>query len=209
MSSDHFDPHALNSNRFLSNKVAEIPKKIPTHKLPSITSNKLLDNKYKYIKEIAARSGSFHGDSPVKASLDASKTNVLLGSIGKLQKLKENPGPGMQNPNRMIYDQSIDANKHDGWRIRPMPSANESIAYGVGESIIKPHTLDESGAVFTLNMNKDFRKRIRKVDIERQQREMMKIQTQGQGAIKNEEAKLNMGDSLAVIRKLWVVNFLL
>jgi len=84
-----------------------------------------------------------------------------------------------------MYEQSIDTNKKDGWliRLKSTGGANESLAFGVGESMIRPQKLDESNTMFTLKMNKDFTNRIRKVDVERQQLELKKIhEIQGQGA---------------------------
>lgn len=72
----------------------------------------------------------------------------------------------------------------------------------VGESIYKPHKLDESKTIFTLNMNKNYKNRVRKVDVERQQEMLKKAQMQGQGAIiqKSTDGQFNNGnDSLAII----------
>jgi len=120
------------------------------------------------------------------STVNTGKSGVLTGSIKKLTKIK---GSGNGNPsgNAMVYEESIDVTKKDGWLIRIKNGASDSLAFAVGdnmgESIIKPHKLDESKDIFNLNMNKDFTKRIRKVDVERQQLEMKKYnETQGQGA---------------------------
>lgn len=78
------------------------------------------------------------------------------------------------------------------------------IKFIVSESIYKPHKLDESNAIFTLNMNKNYKNRVRKVDIERQQEELRKAQNiQGQGDTidNNRETKNVQNDSIAVMRK--------
>lgn len=50
----------------------------------------------------------------------------------------------------------------------------------VGDSMYNPQKLDESNAIFTLNMNKNYKNRVRKVDVERH--EQLKLaQMQGQG----------------------------
>lgn len=73
-------------------------------------------------------------------------------------------------------------------RLKSTLGPNESMAYGVEESI-KPQKLDESNMMFTLNMHKDFTNRIRKVDVDRQQQiELHKIhEIQGQGATVQED----------------------
>ena len=62
--------------------------------------------------------------------------------------------------------------------------------------------MDESNSIFTLNMNKNYKNRVRKVDIERQQEELKKAQEmQGQGdtVIKGEQNNQNNeNDSIAV-----------
>lgn len=225
-SSDNFDPFSQNANRRLLSKLPEIQKKIPK-KFDSLMSNKLLDNKYKYIKEKAAKSGSFMDEEQAnvyKGSIDGSRSGVLSASIKKISRIKEST-KNLGRVNHMIYEDSIDVNKNNGWRIKVQGGANDSIAYGVGESIIKPHKLDESNAIFTLNMNKDFKKRIRKVDVERQQMAMMlqnqndeiiekseieriqyeedKKMMQGhQGATQESKPYNYGGDSLAIIRKI-------
>jgi hypothetical protein len=191
-------------------------------------SNKLLDNKYKYIKEKAAKNESFMDEDQTniyRGSVDESRSGVLSASIRKINRVKES-AKNLGGVNHMIYEDSVDVGKNNGWRIKVQGGANDSIAYGVGESIIKPHKLDESNAIFTLNMNKDFTKRIRKVDVERQQMAMMlqnqnneiiekseidmmeyeenkKMMVQGhQGATQESKPRNYVGDSLAIIRKI-------
>jgi hypothetical protein len=110
-----------------------------------------------------------------KDSVDESKSVVLLASMKKISKIKES-SKNVFGMNQWLPEESIDAGKGHEWRSRLPSGANDSIAYGVGESIMKPHKLDESNAIFTLNMNKDYKKRVRKVDVERQQMEMMNRQ---------------------------------
>jgi len=67
----------------------------------------------------------------------------------------------------------------------------------------KPNKLDQSDAIFTLNMNKNYKNRVRKVDVERQKEELKKIQTQGQGAIIQKSLNYgnpNQSDSIAINR---------
>lgn len=120
-----------------------------------------------------------------KDSLNISKSNVLLQSVGKYSKIKES-GKGIARFNNMNYDESIDINNRDEgfMRLKSTLGPNESVAFGVGESIMKPQKLDESNMMFTLNMHKDFTHRVRKVDMDRQQQmELKKIhEIQGQGA---------------------------
>jgi len=171
-----FDPFS-NKNKFLKNKLNEISRKI-SYQNENISSqntplNKKEENPLKMMKN----------------SLDASKSNVLLSSIGKLTKIKES-NKGNPKFNNMMYDESIDMQNKDGWfmRLKSTLGPNESMAYGVEESI-KPQKLDESNMMFTLNMHKDFTNRIRKVDVDRQQQiELHKIhEIQGQGATVQED----------------------
>ncbi|CAI2380484.1 unnamed protein product [Moneuplotes crassus] len=180
-SSDHFDP-------MQNIKVQKPPPayRQQPRKFESITSNVVFEDKFKNGRKVPPRQGSFMEEEKIirkKSSIDANKSGVLSGSISKLARIKEN-SKGIPRNGSMIYDESIDVTKKDGWLIRIQGSnANESLAFGVGESIIKPHKLDESGAVFTHRRNNDFKKRIRKVDVERQQMELKKInKMQGQGA---------------------------
>jgi hypothetical protein len=46
--------------------------------------------------------------------------------------------------------------------------------------MLKPQKLDESNVMFTLNMNKNKKNRVRKVDVERHE-ELKLAQMQGQG----------------------------
>jgi hypothetical protein len=73
--------------------------------------------------------------------------------------------------NPMMPEESIDAGKSNGWRIKMQGGANDSFAYGVGESIMKPHNVGESNAIIYLK--KDYTKRVRKYDVEKQQMDMM------------------------------------
>ena len=67
----------------------------------------------------------------------------------------------------------------------------------------KPNKLDQSDAIFTLNMNKNFKNRVRRVDVERQQEELKLAQMQGQGAIiqKSINENPNQSDSLAIMNQ--------
>jgi hypothetical protein len=111
-----------------------------------------------------------------------------------------------------MYDESIDPQKKDGWKIHLKKNIDESFAYGgkmennpiVGESMnYKPNKLDQSDAIFTLNMNKNFKNRVRRVDVERQQEEFKLAQMQGQGAIiqKSFNENPNQSDSMALIHQ--------
>lgn len=95
-----FDPFS-NKNKFLKNKLNEISRKI-SYQNENISSqntplNKKEENPLKMMKN----------------SLDASKSNVLLSSIGKLTKIKES-NKGNPKFNNMMYDESIDMQNKDG-----------------------------------------------------------------------------------------------
>ena len=65
--------------------------------------------------------------------------------------------------------------------VKYLAHSSNNNTYIVGDSVYKPQTLDQSDAIFNIIANKDFTKRIRKVDIERQQEELRLAQMQGQG----------------------------
>lgn len=112
-------------------KPVEYPqKKLPKNKLPSLSVQpKLLDNKYKYIKDVSNKNSNMRDDDRQKYNIDDSKTGVLFESTGKLAKIKES-SKAFPHMGGYIYEESIDVSKKDGWRINLKKNPNESFAYG-------------------------------------------------------------------------------
>jgi hypothetical protein len=100
---------------------------------------------------------------------------VLLASMKKISKIKES-SKNLIGMNPMIPEGSIDPGKSSGWRIKMQGGANESFAYGVGESIMKPNKLEESNAFVYLK--KDPKNRVRLFDKEKRQMEMLNHQAE-------------------------------
>jgi hypothetical protein len=141
----------------------------------------------------------------------------------KISKIKES-SKNIIGLNQMMPEGSIDADKSNGWGIKMQVGPNESVAYGVGESIMKPQNVEESSNMFTINRQKDYKNRVRKTDKERRQRAMTnhqvaeilektgiemgqleeahKTMIQGhQGATQESKSPLRGEDSIATFRK--------
>jgi len=128
--SDTFEePMQMASTRLINNSQIN-SKDGSTSKLPSLKNARLLDNKYRYIKDKVGRPIPEKQMSGIyKASVDGNKSFVLMESMGKFTSSKD-ASRLVNNIRGFVYDESIDPTKKDGWQINMKRNINESFQYG-------------------------------------------------------------------------------